>query len=79
MSSLYAHAEPVIVALIVALSAVAVLRKQAPVLWRRISGQRGRASACGTSDTASSACGSGCGGCGGNDGAPAKPISLLRR
>ncbi|MCL2658850.1 MAG: hypothetical protein FWD62_15880 [Betaproteobacteria bacterium] len=36
--TLYAMLEPVIVGVIVALSAIAVLKKQAPGLWRRFTG-----------------------------------------
>jgi hypothetical protein len=59
---LYAVLEPLIVALIVLLAAIAVLRKQMPTLWTRITGRRA-AGSCHDNRDSSSSCGSGCGGC----------------
>jgi hypothetical protein len=61
---LYAALQPLIVGLIVLLAAIAVIRKQAPTLWTRITGMRA-GSSCHDSgdDSKSSSCGSGCGNC----------------
>ncbi|HSD39882.1 MAG TPA: hypothetical protein VLC92_20425 [Rhodocyclaceae bacterium] len=62
---LYAVLEPLIVGLIVLLAAIAVLRKQAPTLWMRITGMRAGTSCHDSGDAGKSgSCGSGCGNCG---------------
>lgn len=75
---LYSLLEPLIVALIVLVSAVVIVRKHAPRLWTRLTGRAG-ASSChdsGSSDGAS-ACGTGCGGCGSS--AKEQPIQVHRQ
>jgi hypothetical protein len=59
--TLYAFLEPVVVALIVIVSALAVLRSQAPAAWKWLTGRAPRSAGCHDND---SSCGSGCGGCG---------------
>lgn len=65
-ASLYTFAEPLLVALIVLVSAVVVLRKHAPKLWTRLTGKAAAANCHDGSNKsiASSSCGSGCGSCG---------------
>ena len=62
---LYAVLEPAIVGLIVLLAAIAVLRKQAPTLWTRLTGLRAAGSCHGSGDhdNGGSSCGNTCGGC----------------
>jgi hypothetical protein len=67
MSHLYASLEPLIVALIVLLCALAVVRSQAPRLWSRITGRAPRSASCHDSSSGSKAdCSSGCGSCSSN-------------
>ncbi len=59
-TDLYSLLEPLVVGLIVLVAAIAVLRKQAPGLWKRLTGKSAASSGC---HDDSSGCGS-CGSCG---------------
>ncbi|MDB5887175.1 MAG: hypothetical protein JWM03_47 [Rhodocyclales bacterium] len=72
--SLYALAEPLIVALIVLVSAIVVLRKHAPKLWARFGG-KAAGGACHDSDDGDGGCGS-CGSCGSAEASREKPIHI---
>jgi hypothetical protein len=59
-AELYSLLEPLVVGLIVLVAAIAVLRKQAPSLWKRLTGKSAGSAGC---QDDSSGCGS-CGSCG---------------
>jgi hypothetical protein len=58
--ALYASLEPLIVALIVIVSALAVLRRHLPAAWKWLTGRAAASASCHDSND----CGSACGGCG---------------
>lgn len=74
----YASLEPFIVGLIVILCALVVLRRQAPRLWTRLTGNAPRAAGCHDAGE-KTACSSGCGSCGSASQAHAEqPVRLHR-
>jgi len=74
---LYSLLEPLIVALIVLVSAVVIVRKHAPKLWTRLTG-RAASSSCHDSGTSSGAgaCSTGCGGCGSSTKSAEHPVHI---
>ncbi len=66
--NLYATLEPLIVGAIVVVSLLVVVKKQAPGLWRRLTGTTKPASSCG-----------GCSGCSDTTADAAKPVRIFRR
>ncbi|MDB5799535.1 MAG: hypothetical protein JWL63_474 [Rhodocyclales bacterium] len=57
-AQLYTLLEPLVVALIVLVSAIAVLRKHAPKLWSRLTGRSAGVAACHDSSSGCASCGS---------------------